>query len=82
MVICGRVTSKGWPLSTIKHKYSGINVIKKKSALTRVRDFFSLSPCGSISFPGLTLRRYHLGYSSEHFNLPHLYHCMYVTSNK
>ena len=37
-------------------------------------EIFSLSPCGPISFPGLTLRRYSLGYLSEYFNLPHLNH--------
>ena len=33
---------------------------------------FSLSSCGPISFLGLTLRRYYLGYLFEQFNLSHL----------
>ena len=35
---------------------------------------FSFSPCGPISFLGLTLRRYYLGYLLRHFNLPQLNH--------
>ena len=38
----------------------------------RDQRIFSLSPCGPISFLGLTLSRYYLGYLLEHFNLPHL----------
>ena len=34
--------------------------------------FLKISPCGPISFLGLMLRRYYLGYLLEHFNLPHL----------
>ena len=35
---------------------------------------FSLCPSGPISFLGLSLRRFYLGYCLEHFNLPHLNH--------
>ena len=35
---------------------------------------FSLSPCGPITFLGLSLIRYYLGYLIENFNLPHLNH--------
>ena len=36
------------------------------------RDFFS--PCGPISFQGLTPRSYYLEYLLEQFNLPYLNH--------
>ena len=38
---------------------------------------FSHSPYGPISFVGLMLRRYYLGYLLEHFNIPHLNHFIY-----
>ena len=44
---------------------------------TGVRDFFpfSVSQCGPISFLGLSLRRYYLGYLLKYFNLvPYLNH--------
>ena len=46
-------------------------------------EIFSLSPHGPISFLGLTLRRYYLGYLLEHFNLSHLNHrlCIYTDTS-
>ena len=41
-------------------------------------EIFPLSPCGPISLLGLSLRRYYLGYLSEHFQLPHLNHYLLV----
>ena len=45
----------------------------------RGQRFFSLSPCGPISFLGLTIRRYYLGYILEHFNLSHLNVYIFLT---
>ena len=47
-------------------------------------EIFALSPYEPISFLGLSLRRYYLGYSLEHFNLPQLYHyiCLTVLSGQ
>ena len=46
--------------------------------------FFLFTPCEPISFLGLPLRRYYLGYLLEHFNLPNLNHyiCLIVISGQ
>ena len=72
-----RGNHKVWPLSTIiKPKYM-LNSAQRLAQCSggrgfephRGQRFFSLSPCGPISYLGLTLSRNYLGLL-EHFNLP------------
>ena len=65
--------------SPISKKIGGLYGGRIKQSVSEEKDrqsegYTALSPCGPISFLGLTLRRYYLGYLLEHFNLSHLNH--------
>ena len=53
-----------WPCSSV-----GRATVIYSGGRGKGSEIFSPSPCGPISFLGLTLRRYYLGYLLEHFNL-------------